>query len=139
MCLTLCRYRPTAVFRPGSHAVARRGRSLSHLTQVSRSMPSCLQLMQSASLRNDRCHRSRGFPDGRYAAHVLAWAADTRRVADNGYGSNAVLVPRYRRVGLRMSCWPCEVAWTGPVESDCWVCGGPGVPGPPPSIYPDVD
>jgi len=46
---------------------------------------------------------------------------------------------RYRRVGLRMSCWPCEVAWTGAGDSTCWVCGGPGVPGPPPSIYPELD
>ncbi len=49
------------------------------------------------------------------------------------------IVPRYRRVGLRMSCALCEVAWTGAVDSQCWVCGGPGTPGPPPSIYPDID
>lgn len=46
--------------------------------------------------------------------------------------------PRYRRVGLRMSCSACEVAWTGSADSTCWVCEGPGVPGPPPSIYPDI-
>lgn len=53
--------------------------------------------------------------------------------------TTASIVPRYRRVGLRMSCIPCEVAWTGAVDSRCWVCEGPGTPGPPPSIYPDID
>ncbi|MFV0259952.1 MAG: hypothetical protein ACK5PP_16065 [Acidimicrobiales bacterium] len=48
------------------------------------------------------------------------------------------IVPRYRRVGLRMSCERCEVAWTGAADSRCWVCDGPGRPGPPPSIYPEL-
>lgn len=56
-----------------------------------------------------------------------------------GPEAETAIVPRYRRVGLRMSCWSCEVAWTGAVDSTCWVCEGPGVPGPPPSIYPDLD
>jgi len=43
-----------------------------------------------------------------------------------------------RRHGVRMSCARCEVAWTGSAESSCWFCDGPGVPGPPPSIYPDI-
>ena len=43
-----------------------------------------------------------------------------------------------RRHGIRMSCGRCEVAWTGSAESNCWFCEGPGVPGPPPSIYPDI-
>jgi hypothetical protein len=64
-------------------------------------------------------------------------AAVTR--TGTGHAADTVIVPRYRRVGLRMSCWTCEVAWTGAVESTCWVCDGPGVPGPPPSIYPDLD
>lgn len=72
-------------------------------------------------------------------AQVGANVADTKRVSENSFGANTALVPRYRRVGLRMSCWSCEVAWTGAVESRCWVCEGPGVPGPPPSIYPDID
>jgi len=53
-------------------------------------------------------------------------------------GATAIL-PRYKRVGLRMSCADCEVAWTGPADSDCWVCEEAGSPGPPPSIYPDID
>ncbi|MGH1502182.1 MAG: hypothetical protein ACRBI6_01375 [Acidimicrobiales bacterium] len=48
-------------------------------------------------------------------------------------------LPRYRRAGLRMSCLRCEVAWTGTVDSTCWVCDGPGLAGPPPSIYPQPD
>lgn len=43
-----------------------------------------------------------------------------------------------RRHGVRMSCARCEVAWTGDATSTCWFCEGPGVPGPPPSIYPDI-
>gem|GEM_PF-5759240 len=53
-------------------------------------------------------------------------------------GSTSIL-PRYRKVGLRMSCNACEVAWTGSPESPCWVCEEVGSPGPPPSIYPDID
>ncbi len=53
-------------------------------------------------------------------------------------GVTAIL-PKFRRVGLRMSCTSCEVAWTGTADSDCWVCEEPGSPGPPPSIYPDID
>ncbi len=48
-------------------------------------------------------------------------------------------MPLRRRHGIRMSCARCEVAWTGAAESSCWFCEGPGVPGPPPSIYPDLD
>jgi hypothetical protein len=40
-----------------------------------------------------------------------------------------------RRLGYRMSCLRCEVAWTGEQTSTCWVCDGAGVAGPPPSIY----
>jgi hypothetical protein len=32
----------------------------------------------------------------------------------------------------RMTCQPCQVAWTGDHETRCWVCGGPGSPGAPP-------
>ncbi len=49
------------------------------------------------------------------------------------------ITPRYRRVGLRMSCTEDEVAWTGAADSLCWFCEKPGIPGPPPSIYPDCD
>jgi hypothetical protein len=31
-------------------------------------------------------------------------------------------------VTLRLRCAPCEVAWSGTVESSCWVCGGDGAP-----------
>ncbi len=27
---------------------------------------------------------------------------------------------------VRLRCMPCEVAWSGPAESTCWVCGGEG-------------
>lgn len=27
---------------------------------------------------------------------------------------------------VRMRCTPCDVAWSGEAESDCWVCGEPG-------------
>ncbi|MEZ5227695.1 MAG: hypothetical protein R2710_13785 [Acidimicrobiales bacterium] len=50
-----------------------------------------------------------------------------------------ITLPRHRRSGVRMSCHECDVAWTGPIESTCWVCESPGQPGPPPSIYPDID
>lgn len=73
------------------------------------------------------------------SAQVAAGSADTQRVNDDQPATDTLTVSRYRRVGLRMSCWPCEVAWTGAGDSTCWVCGGPGVPGPPPSIYPDLD
>lgn len=46
-------------------------------------------------------------------------------------------LPHYRRVGQRMNCSGCEVAWTGSADSHCWVCDKPGTPGPPPSIYPE--
>lgn len=65
--------------------------------------------------------------------------ADSWRVADDLQSTAAVTVSRYRRIGLRMSCWSCEVAWTGAADSTCWVCEAPGIPGPPPSIYPDLD
>jgi hypothetical protein len=34
-----------------------------------------------------------------------------------------------RRVGelpVRLRCMHCEVAWSGPQRSGCWVCGEPG-------------
>ncbi|TML11398.1 MAG: hypothetical protein E6G39_14000 [Actinobacteria bacterium] len=34
-----------------------------------------------------------------------------------------------RRVGelpVRLRCLHCEVAWSGPQRSECWVCGEPG-------------
>lgn len=34
-----------------------------------------------------------------------------------------------RRVGelpVRLRCLHCEVAWSGPQRSECWVCGQPG-------------
>jgi hypothetical protein len=34
-----------------------------------------------------------------------------------------------RRVGelpVRLRCLHCEVAWSGPQRSGCWVCGQPG-------------
>ena len=34
-----------------------------------------------------------------------------------------------RRVGelpVRLRCLPCEVAWSGPQRSECWVCGRQG-------------
>lgn len=47
----------------------------------------------------------------------------------------AIAVPERRRLGHRMSCLRCDVAWTGDKASSCWVCDGPGVTGPPPSLY----
>jgi hypothetical protein len=35
-------------------------------------------------------------------------------------GTNAV------KVTVRLRCLPCEVAWSGPADSDCWVCGHAG-------------
>jgi rRNA maturation endonuclease Nob1 len=35
-----------------------------------------------------------------------------------------------RRVGdipVRLRCTQCEVAWSGPAQSTCWVCGHPGL------------
>lgn len=31
-------------------------------------------------------------------------------------------------VMVRLRCVPCEVAWSGPAESACWVCGDAGTP-----------
>lgn len=29
---------------------------------------------------------------------------------------------------VRLRCAACEVAWSGPAASSCWVCGEPGSP-----------
>jgi hypothetical protein len=31
-------------------------------------------------------------------------------------------------VTVRLRCAPCEVAWSGPADSSCWVCGEGGTP-----------
>lgn len=47
---------------------------------------------------------------------------------------------KFGRSGLRMSCLKCEVAWTGPATSRCWVDDShPGLMGPPPSVFPTLD
>jgi hypothetical protein len=30
--------------------------------------------------------------------------------------------------GIRLRCNACEVAWSGPTTSRCWVCDGEGMP-----------
>ena len=52
--------------------------------------------------------------------------------------STAPEVGRLRPLGYRMSCTPCEVAWTGEKGSPCWVCGEPGTSGPEPNVYPSA-
>jgi hypothetical protein len=31
-------------------------------------------------------------------------------------------------IKVRMRCAPCEVAWSGPADSRCWVCDEAGSP-----------
>lgn len=57
----------------------------------------------------------------------------------NALGLAAAAPPR-REIGLRLSCRPCAVLWTGPVASRCWVCDGPGIPGPAvPMWWPELE
>jgi rRNA maturation endonuclease Nob1 len=41
-----------------------------------------------------------------------------------------------RRLGYRLTCAPCQVAWTGDKSDPCWVCGSPGTTGVEPNRYP---
>ncbi len=75
-------------------------------------------------------------PGTRSAQTVIPVGA---RSAEAAISAITSIQPRYRRVGMRLSCLPCEVAWTGTSETNCWVCEGLGIPGPPPSIYPDAE
>jgi hypothetical protein len=43
------------------------------------------------------------------------------------HGSSSV-VEAVRPVTVRLRCSACEVAWSGPTDSDCWVCGAIGTP-----------
>jgi hypothetical protein len=42
-------------------------------------------------------------------------------------GSSSV-IETARPVTVRLRCSACEVAWSGPAGSDCWVCGRSGAP-----------
>lgn len=64
------------------------------------------------------------------------WQVDTATTtAPATVPGTAIAVPERRRLGYRMSCVRCDVAWTGDKASSCWVCEGPGVTGPPPSLH----